>query len=93
MKFETLMCHSHLMSMMLMPELLQRAVQSYTTTSPDVDGEGFNGYMEIKATFVVKDLDAFNELWNKSRVYPSDRAEWYNFIRYNVSKCMEEELK
>lgn len=87
MKFEVLMCHSHFVSMMLMPEQLQRAVSSYTSTAPDVDCEEFNGYMEIKATFMVKDLEAFNQLWNKSRVYPSERSEWYHFIRTNVAKC------
>lgn len=91
MKFETTMCHTHLVSMMLMPELLQRAVVSYTSTAPDYENEGFNGYMEIKVTFMLRDLDEFNVLWNESRVYPSDRADWYDFIRNNVSKCMRNE--
>ena len=90
MKFETLMCHTHLVSMMLMPELLERAVSAYTSTAPDVEHEGFNGYMEVKVTFTLRDLDAFNELWNKSRVYPSERSDWYYFIRNNVAKCMED---
>jgi hypothetical protein len=87
MKLEAIMCHTHFVSMMLMPELLQRATTSYTSTCPDYDNEGFIGYMEIKASFDVKDLDAFNELWNKSRVYPSERSEWYHFIKTNVAKC------
>ena len=76
--------------MMLMPELLQRATTSYTSTSPDMKNEEFLGYMEIKATFVVRDLEAFNELWNKSYVYPSERADWYHFIKTNVAKCGNE---
>lgn len=73
-----------------MPELLERAVQSYNSTSPNVKDEGFNGYMEIKVSFMIQDLESFNQLWNKSRVYPSERTEWYSFIRTNVSKCMKE---
>ena len=83
MKFEVTLCHSHLLSMLMMPEELQRAVVNYTATSPDMDGEGFNGYMEVKATFSIKDLEAFNDLWKKSYIYPSDRAEWYAFIKQN----------
>lgn len=90
MKMEITMCHSHFVSMMLMPELLQQAVESYCSTAPDVEREEFMGYMEIKATFFIRDLDLFNQLWNKSRIYPSERTEWYHFIRTNVSKCMEE---
>lgn len=83
MKFEVTLCHSHFVSMMLLPEELNRAVTSFTATAPDMNGEGFNGYMEVKATFVIKDLEAFNDLWKKSYIYPSDRSEWYSFIKQN----------
>lgn len=89
MKIETTMCHSHLVSMMIMPELMERAITDYTATSPDIQGEGFNGYMDVRATFTIRDIDAFTELWNKSYVYPSDRAEWYKFVKDNVKHCNE----
>mgnify|MGYP006299486511 CR=1 FL=1 len=90
MKFQTKMCHSHLMSMLLMPEKFQGAVVSYHATAPDVDNEEFNGYMEVDATFIIKDLTKFGELWQEGYVYPSDRAKWYNGIRRGLDKFNEE---
>lgn len=89
MKFEAVMCHTHLMSMLLMPEQFQCAVDSYTATSPDVKNEGFNGYMEVRATFQVRDLVLFSDLWKKSYVYPSDRSAWYAFIKNGIDKFNE----
>ena len=82
MKLEITLCHSTLMSMLLMPEEFQRAVSSYTATAPDMDGEGFNGYMEVKASFNIRDLEAFASLHNKALVYPSERVEWYGFVKH-----------
>jgi hypothetical protein len=90
MKFETKMCHSQLLSMLWMPEEFARAVDSYTATAPDMQGEGFNGYMEVKATFYVKELKAFTDLWHKSYVYPSDRATWYHVIKNGIDKFKDE---
>ena len=67
--------------MLMLPELFQRAVSKYTATAPDVEHEGFTGYMETKVTFELRDLEQFNVLWQKSYVFPSDRAQWYHFIR------------
>jgi hypothetical protein len=72
--------------MLLMPQKFQRAVSSYTCSAPDVDNEGFAGYMEVKAIFHIKDLDAFNNLWKDAYVYPSERAEWYYFIARGIDK-------
>ncbi len=90
MKFETTMCHSHLLSMLMMPKRMQQAVTSYQSTSPDVEGEEFNGYMETKVTFVVQDLDKFTKLWHDSYVYPSDRQQWYQMIRSGIDNWKEE---
>jgi hypothetical protein len=89
MKFEATICHTHLMSMLLMPEQFQRAISSYTATSPDVANEGFNGYMEVKVSFVVRDLEAFTELYKQGYVFPSDRSQWYQFIKNGIDKFNE----
>lgn len=81
MKLEMLMCHSHLVSMMLMPEYFAKAINRYESTAPDMCLEGVNGYMEIKVTFWLKDLREFNELWDRSYRFPSDRSEWYWKVR------------
>lgn len=86
MKLEVTICHSMLLSMLMMPERFQRAVNSYTCTAPDVEREGFIGYMEVRAEFDIKDLDGFTKLWNDAYVYPSDRAQWYHFIKSGVEK-------
>lgn len=86
MKFEVTLCHSTLLSMLMMPEKLFRAVSSYSCTVPAMDLEGFAGYMEVKATFIVKDLEAFTKLWNDAYLYPSERTEWYHFIARGIDK-------
>ena len=91
MKFETTLCHTTLLSMLMMPEKFSRAVSSYTCTAPDVDLEGVNGYMEVKGVFHVKDLEAFTQLWKDAYVYPSDRATWYHFIRSGIHKFSDKE--
>lgn len=83
MKLDVTLCHSHLLSMLLLPDKFNNAVTHYSATTPDMNGEGFNGYMEVKATFFIKDLEAFNQLWKDSYIYPSDRTEWYHFIKNN----------
>ena len=81
MKLEVVMCHATLMSMLLRPEELQHAVTSYSATTPDVEHEGFNGYIETKVTFFIKDLERFTQLYNSAYVFPSERTEWYHMIK------------
>jgi len=66
---------------MMATEKFYEAVSSFTSTSPDINGEGFNGYMEIRATFNVKDIEKFGKLYNGSYLYPTDKCEWYWKIR------------
>jgi len=75
----------------MMPEQFHAAVASYTATSPDMDGEGFNGYMEVDATFIVRDLDQFGKLWKDSYQYPSDRSRWYWLVKSGVDNFLDEE--
>lgn len=70
-----------------MTEDFHRAVQSYEATSPDMQHEGIKGYMEVEATFVIKDLTAFGTLWQQSMVYPSDRTKWYHVIYSGINNC------
>jgi len=89
MKLTVEMCHSHLMSMLLQPEIFSRAVVSYTASPPDMAGEGFNGYMEVKATFEIKDLTEFTKIWNDAYVFPSDRSKWYHLVKNSMVRCNE----
>lgn len=89
MKLEVVMCHASLMSMLLDPENFSKAVTSFEATSPDMQCEGFNGYMEVKVKFMIKDLDAFNTLWKKSYIFPSDRTKWYHTIKSGMLACSE----
>lgn len=73
-----------------MPEAFQRCIHSYKATAPDVQNEGFNGYMETEVTFQVSDLEAFGTLWRDSMVYPSDRQRWYQMIKTGIDKFNEE---
>lgn len=63
--------------MLLLPRLMERAVYRYEATTPDVQNEGMNGYVEVEVTFFIKDLKAFTELWEQAYVPPSKRPEWY----------------
>ena len=89
MKLDVVMCHASLMAMLLLPEKFSKAVSSFEATSPDMDGEGFSGYMEVKVKFVIKDLDAFNTLWKESYVFPSDRTKWYHTIKSGMLACSQ----
>ena len=89
MKLSVAMCHSHLMSMLLQPEQFSNAISSYTATPPDMNGEGFNGYMEVNATFEIKDLTRFSKLWDDAYVFPSDRSKWYHLIKSSMVRCNE----
>lgn len=83
------MCHATLMSMLLRPEELQNAVNSYTASAPDVQNEGFTGYMETKVTFHVKDLEKFSALYKSAYVYPSDRTAWYFKVKRGLMECIK----
>lgn len=91
MKLEMVMCHATLMSMLLRPEELQHAVYEYTANAPDVEHEGFNGYMETKVVFKIKDLERFTNLYKSSYVYPSDRAKWYSMVKNGMMGNMNEQ--
>jgi len=89
MKLEVVMCHASLMAMLLNPEQFSKAVVNYESTSPDMNGEGFNGYMEVKVKFTIKDLDAFNTLWKHSYIFPSDRTKWYHTVKQGMLACSQ----
>lgn len=74
------MCHSQLMTMLLHPKEFSECVISFTATAPDIDNEGFAGYMETRVSFNVTDLVAFAALHQKSYVFPSDRTQWYHAV-------------
>lgn len=81
MEITTTMCYSQLMTMLLHPKEFSDCVRSFTSSSPDIANEGFNGYMETKVTFNVVDVVAFAALHQKSYVMPSDRTKWYHIVR------------
>lgn len=88
MKFTTKMCHSHLMSMLLMPQTFYMAVHRYNASPPNMDHEGMTGYMEVEVVFEIKDLQAFTNLWYHSYKLPSDRSKWYDQIKNaTLAKC------
>jgi hypothetical protein len=81
MKLQTKMCHTQLMSMLMVPAKFQRAITKFSSTAPDVDNEGFTGYMEVDVVFDIKDIQAFTELFQDSYVFPSDRVEFYHKLK------------
>jgi hypothetical protein len=75
------------MSMLLQPERFNDAVHKYEATTPQMQYEGMAGYMEVDATFEIKDLTKFAKLWDDSYTYPSDRSAWYHKIKSQVMGC------
>ena len=73
MKLEVKMCHSHLLKMLMCAKQMQNAVHSYSATSPDYNAEGVAGYIETTVTFMILDLRAFVDLYEETRILPSDR--------------------
>ena len=86
MKIELVTCHTVLISMLMMPEKFSRAIASYKATAPNVDHEGVIGYLEVSVEFEVRDLEAFTALYRDAYLYPTERAEWYHFIRNGIDK-------
>ena len=78
MKLEVKMCHSHLMVMLMNPATFQRAIHSYSATTPDVEHEGMAGYIETVVTFQIKDLETFTSLYRESSKIS---GEWYNAVK------------
>lgn len=87
MKLSTKMCHSHLMSMLLQPERMERAVSQYHATTPAVSLEGMTGYMETKVEFEIRSLSEFTQLYESSQTFPSRRDQWYHTVRQAILAC------
>lgn len=89
MNIEVTMCYSQLMSMLLQPEEFSKAVIHFTSSSPNVEHEGMNGYMETVVKFEVKSLMDFSKIYEKSYTFPSDRPEWYRKVRDGMLSYQE----
>lgn len=75
--------------MLLQPEKFQACVTSYSASSPNIDMEGMNGYMETNVVFEVKDLKKFADLFESSYTFPSDRCKWYESIKAGIMLCSQ----
>lgn len=91
MKLTTTMCHSHLMSMLLQPEQLERAVSHYRASTPEVSLEGMSGCMATEVEFEIRSLPEFAQLYQRSQTYPSDRSRWYHTVRQGMLACDQSE--
>lgn len=60
---ETKMCYTQLIVLMQLKSYCD-AVRETTFTKPMVDYEGVIGFIEVKATFEVSDLELFSKLYN-----------------------------
>lgn len=89
MNIEVTMCYSQLMSMLLQPEEFSKAIVRYTSSAPNIEHEGMNGYMETVVKFEVKNLAEFSKLYDGSYIFPSDRAKWYHTVRNGMLGCKE----
>jgi hypothetical protein len=72
-------CHSTLLRLLLNPEALRDAVASYSATSPNMEHEGMNGYMETVVDFKVKNLMSFSKLYEEA--IQSNSSEWYHEVK------------
>ena len=78
MKIENEMCHSHLVYMLSCGELFEKAVHKYEATAPNYQHEGFNGYIETKVVFYIRDINAFTKLYTSfSKLTDKERSEYY----------------
>lgn len=85
MELSTTMCYSALMSMLVQGEKFQRAVSKFTSSAPNFEHEGFNGYIEVSVTFYIKDITLFAQLWESGYVYPTERSKWFSAIKNNFT--------
>lgn len=85
MNIEITMCYSQLMSMLLQPEEFSKAVTKFTSSSPNIEHEGMNGYMETVVKFEVKSLAVFSDLYDRTLVYSN--PSWYKSVRDGLLSC------
>ena len=57
------MCYTRLIELMKQPGFV-KSVQETTFKQPDLNGEGFNGYIETEVTFRVLDIGEFARTYN-----------------------------
>lgn len=65
MKLEMNTCYSRILYMLNHGKLLSAAVNKVEYTSPDLKGEGFNGYISTDVVFHITDLEKFTKLYYK----------------------------
>lgn len=70
------MCYIRLLEMIKQPEFV-RAVVETSFKRPDIDNEGFNGYVETEVTFHVADLKEFTNAYYSTIM----TAETYQLAR------------
>lgn len=64
MKLEVNTCYSHILWMQCSGELFTQAINKMEMGAPNFAHEGVNGYIDVKATFYIRDLSQFSRLWN-----------------------------
>ena len=85
MNIEVTMCYSQLMSMLLQPEEFSKAVTKFTSSSPNIEHEGMNGYMETVVKIEVRSLANFSNLYDKTLV--CSNPSWYRSVRDGLLSC------
>lgn len=85
MEIKTSMCYSHLLFMLFDTKLVADSIYSFEVKRPDVESEGYHGYIETLVTFQIKDLEKFVELYNKPNPNNTD-WDWYHKV-LGVNKC------
>lgn len=63
------MCYTRLLELMKQPGFV-KSVQETTFKQPDLDGEGFNGYIETEVTFRVLDIGLFAKTYTSIDITP-----------------------
>lgn len=83
MKLNVTMCYSHLL-WMLTNQYSQLVFNSVSFSSPDLNSEGFNGYIETKVTFEIKNLKLFSEIFDNFYTATDElKLKFYNMAKGN----------
>lgn len=75
------MCYSTLMVILVKAKEVNSCIHRIEFTSPDMEGEGFSGYMETSVKFLVNDLTLFAKLRKEAYDFCFSKDGWYEIIK------------
>ena len=73
-------CYSHVLYMQMQGKDFADAIESFSCNRPNLEAEGFNGYIEVEVIFNIRNLQTFSKIWHSWYASPN-RDKIYKMAR------------